>query len=67
MDGYWRTISYDGYPPPHQRYVIRRAEVIYTATPCYGVHDPWWVVKTLTGEAEPVVMLPDDEWQPVTR
>lgn len=57
----WREIR-NAYPPPHARYLVNRDNVIFTATPCYGLHDPGWVVKTLTGETAPEKMLPDDKW-----
>lgn len=53
------------HPKPHARYLIRRGECVHTATPCYGMHEPWWVVKTLDGEAPPEPILPDDEWMPL--
>lgn len=63
FDEGWTRIK-DEHPPPHQRYLLRRNDNIYTATPCYGIHAPWWVVKALLGgELEPVPMLDDDEWR----
>lgn len=58
----WRTIR-DAQPKPHRRYVVRRDGVLFTATPCYGMHAPWWVVKTMEGEADPVDMRDTDEWR----
>lgn len=52
----------DGHPPRHEESVVRRDGVFFTATPCYGLHDPWWVVRTMDGEAPPVSMRQDDEW-----
>lgn len=52
-------------PAPHARYIVRRGRYLFTATPCYGMHVPWWVVTTLDGEAPPVPMEDADEWQPV--
>ena len=52
----------DQHPPQHQKSVVRRDGVYFTAKPCYGLHDPWWVVQTMEGEAPPVSMRPDDEW-----
>jgi hypothetical protein len=51
------------YPPKHARYLLERNGVVFTATPCYGMHDPWWVAKTLTGEAEPEPMQNGDRWR----
>ena len=50
------------HPPPHARYLLERDGVVFTATPCYGMHAPWWVVKTLDGEAEPQAMQDGDKW-----
>ena len=50
------------HPVPHQRYLVVRDRVVFTATPCYGMHEPWWVVKTMEGEAPPVTMDNEDEW-----
>lgn len=53
------------FPPTHTRYVVRRSGCFFTATPCYGMHSPWWVVLTMTGEAEPVPMKENDVWTPL--
>ena len=50
------------YPPRHARYLLKRGEFTFTATPCYGMHEPWWVVRTLSGEAEPEPMKDGDAW-----
>lgn len=61
----WRTIK-DEHPRPHARYEIRRDNRIYTATPCYGMHHPWWVPMKIDGkEGDPVLMLDTDEWRPL--
>ena len=52
----------DEFPPPHQRYLVKRNGREFVATPCYGMHDPLWVPSIPDGEAEPVIMHPDDEW-----
>jgi len=32
------------YPEPHARYLVKReATGPFVATPCYGMHAPWWV------------------------
>ena len=51
------------YPPPHARYLVVRDGVTCTATPCYGMHQPWWVVRTFVEDARPVAMQPGDEWR----
>lgn len=53
----------DLYPPPHRRYMVRRGGVVVTATPCYGMHNPWWVVMTLETEVAPVAMRDGDTWE----
>lgn len=60
----WQLCSVK-HPKPHARYLIRRDGVLFMATPCYGMHNPWWVVKTLEGEAPPVAILDTDEWMPL--
>lgn len=54
-------------PPAHARYLVGRDGQFFTATPCYGMHSPWWVVLTMAGEAEPVPMREGDEWLPIAR
>ena len=51
------------HPPPHAKYLVRRGEFLFTATPCYGMHSPWWVVRTMGGEADPIGMNDYDEWE----
>ena len=59
----WTKIK-DEEPAPHQSYQVRRHGVLYTATPCYGLHAPWWVPRVLGGyEGEPVPMQDEDEWR----
>ncbi len=42
----WKTIS-DERPAPHARYEVWREEAgHFVATPCYGMHAPWWVPLT---------------------
>jgi hypothetical protein len=56
-------------PKPHTRYAVIRNSEVFTATPCYGMHEPWWVVRTMADEhpfeADPVAMEPDDLWWPI--
>lgn len=56
-------------PRPHTRYVVLRDGKLFTATPCYGIHEPWWVAKTMASrwpdEAGPEPMQPDDIWWPL--
>ena len=52
----------DEHPAPHRRCVVKRDGKFFTATPCYGMHAPWWVVATMTGEADPEPMRDSDEW-----
>lgn len=59
------TTVVEQHPPPHTIVVVNRRGWYFTATPCYGMHVPWWVVKTMGSEAEPVPMLDDDEWMSV--
>ena len=60
----WKQVCNEE-PRPHRKYIVRREDVILTATPCYGMHDPWWVPLLISGhEAEPVAMLDADWWKP---
>ena len=59
------TLVSEANPEPHARYLVRRGSKWFTATPCYGMHAPWWVVATMAGEAEPVPMADDDAWTTV--
>ena len=52
-----------GLPKPHQKYLVQRDGFVFTATPCYGMHAPWWVVMTMDGEAPPVPMKDSDKWR----
>jgi hypothetical protein len=56
-------------PEIHERHLVMRNGFIFTATPCYGMHSPLWVVKTMSdkncGEVEPVVMLETDQHMPL--
>ncbi|KRT69340.1 MAG: hypothetical protein XU15_C0011G0166 [candidate division NC10 bacterium CSP1-5] len=56
----------DLHPEPHRKYIVLRDGLLFTATPCYGMHSPWWVVKTMGhssgDEAPPEDMQPNDEW-----
>lgn len=67
-DSFWKTVQ-DGHPPRHAQYAVVRDGRVFTATPCYGMHAPWWVVRTMAdgwpNEADPVPMKPDDLWMPV--
>lgn len=61
----WRTVL-SAMPAPHAKYQVKRNGSVHTATPCYGMHAPWWVPTSITGaECEPVTMLDTDEWQPI--
>ena len=44
------------YPPAHSKYIVKRNENLFTAT-------PWWVQTIMDGsEIEPVYILKEDEW-----
>ena len=58
----WRRVE-EEQPEPHARYVVRRGEITFTAAPCYGMHDPWWVPGGHL-ETDPIVMADDDLWCP---
>jgi len=57
------------HPAPHAKYLVCREGKLFTATPCYGMHTPWWVSGIMTnedggqhGEATPCRMRDSDEW-----
>jgi len=53
------------YPPPHAKYLVQRGHWMFVATPCYGMHNPWWVPMTYNGETEPIKIEPTDKWMPL--
>lgn len=59
------TVVKDQHPRAHQKYIVKRNGFQHTATPCYGMHMPWWVVMTMQGEVEPVDMQDGDLWKPL--
>ena len=66
LDSEWCEVSSVA-PVPHTKYLVHRAGWgPFVATPCYGMHEPWWV--PYAGEAEPpyvgkpTVMRDDDLW-----
>lgn len=66
MTDAWQLVK-DTYPPPYRRYRVIRADgEEFHATPCYGMHHPWWVPRNAftKEESEPVQMLEDDMWTP---
>lgn len=62
------TRAKDSHPPPHARYEVYRREVgTFVATPCYGMHQPWWVPLTADLYAPGAIhfpIQPDDRWRP---
>ena len=60
----WQPIE-TSHPPAHNRYRVWRKDVgFFTATPCYGIHHPWWVPRNefTKDESEPVMMENTDLW-----
>jgi len=52
------------HPAAHNKYLVLRGVTYFTATPCYGMHAPWWVVRIMGKrfEAEPEPMEDTDQW-----
>ncbi len=50
------------YPPPHNKYLVQRGHYLFVATPCYGMHSPWWVPMIHNGEVEPINIESSDKW-----
>jgi len=56
----------DEHPPRGLKCFVRRDGEYFTATPCYGMHEPWWVVTIMSpSNADPQAMLDSDEWMPL--
>lgn len=53
------------HPAPHARYLVKRGLYFFIATPCYGMHSPWWVPMTHDKELEPIDIEPTDKWIPL--
>lgn len=63
----WTKVT-DSYPPPHAKYTVKRgdyAPIYFVATPCYGMHSPWWVPSTPQGETDPINIESIDSWRPI--
>lgn len=59
------TKIFDIHPPAHEIYkVFRQGIGEFHATPCYGMHSPWWVPRNgfTKTESEPIPMDDDDLW-----
>lgn len=53
------------HPAPHARYTVRHPDCgEFQATPCYGMHRPWWVPRTVDVFAPGACVIPFDgtEW-----
>ena len=65
VDLRWTAVS-EQHPAPHAKYLVRRDRWRFVATPCYGMHAPWWVPATCGDlslqESEPIGMVVTDEW-----
>ena len=59
----WTAVKHNAPPPGNKYYVCRENKTYVVAMPCYGMHEPWWVVQTLNGEDQPVKMLETDLWK----
>jgi len=55
------------HPQPHARYLVKRGHYTFVATPCYGMHAPWWVPMKHDGELEPISMESTDKWMPIPK
>lgn len=62
------TKAADRHPAPHARYEVRRADLgTFVATPCYGLHAPWWVPLVADVFAPGAIAFDfddADEWRP---
>lgn len=57
----------DRHPQPHSVYRVCRDGRMFDATPCYGLHNPWWVPRNgfTRQESEPIDMVDEDRWMPL--
>lgn len=56
------------YPEKHKAFVVKRLGLYFTATPCYGMHSPWWVIQYPFGESineATTAMRDGDEFWPL--
>ena len=59
----WNRVG-ERMPPPHARYeVFCLSGKNLLATPCYGMHEPWWVPFADGKEGPPFAMEDRDEWR----
>ena len=49
-------------PPSGCLFLVKRRNWYFTATVCYGMHNPWWVPRDHEKELLPMDMKPKDEW-----
>lgn len=57
------------YPEKHKAFVVKRLGLYFTATPCYGMHSPWWAIQYPFGESineATTAMRDGDEFWPLT-
>lgn len=59
------TTNSDRKPEPHRRYLVLRSGRWFVATPCYGMHSPWWVPSGPLKDGDPVGMEDGDQWIPM--
>lgn len=52
----------DKHPPPHATYLVEKNNYYFVATPCYGMHSPWWIPMTHDKELDPIQILEIDAW-----
>lgn len=58
----WQLIE-TNMPAPHNCYHVWRKDLgFFHATPCYGMHSPWWVPRNgvTKEESDPIPMV--DTW-----
>ena len=64
----WTKAS-ERHPAPHARYEVWRSDVgVFVATPCYGMHEPWWVPLVADRFAPGSIAIPfsdNDEWRAI--
>ncbi len=66
MNTSWISVD-DEMPAPHARYRAWRKDIgHFDATPCYGLHSPWWVPRnSVTKEESEPISMKDSYWKPL--
>ena len=64
----WKAV-HEKRPPPGGVYRVARRGLLFDATVCYGMHEPWWIPRNgyTLEESQPIQMLVADIWHAAER